>query len=203
MPGGLSVPVSDLTGPVQASRARSVSRRVAGMAMVEVLVALLVFAIGMLGLASAQLGGKRAGYDALQRSVATALAGDMLERVRANPLHAAAYAVSVRGEAGEGPVAPEIDCDRLACTGAQLAAFDLWQWYSLLLGTAIPDEGAEVLYTGTLRSPNACILAEGAVVEVVITWLALSGSGTSLPPECGTGGVPRHQLRLVTVVGRP
>lgn len=185
------------------SAARAVASGAAGLAMAEVLVALLVFSIGMLGLASAQLGGKRAGYDALQRSVAAALAGDLLERIRANPVHAAAYAATIGGDGGERPAAPEVDCDRSACTGSQLAVFDLWQWGNQLLGTEAHDDGAGVAHTGTLRSPRACIAVTGEVVQVVITWLALSGTGTLLPPDCGAIGASRHQLRLATFVARP
>lgn len=178
-------------------------RGASGLAMVETLVALLVFSIGMLGLAGAQLGGKRAGYDALQRSVATALAGDLLERVRANPVHAAAYAGTLGGDGGERPGSPEVDCDRSTCTGSQLAVFDLWQWGNQLLGSAANDDGVGMAHTGTLRSPRACIVVTGEVVQVDISWLALSGTGTRPSPDCGASGVPRHQLRLATFVGRP
>ena len=50
-----------------------------GFAMVELLFALLIFSVAMMGLWSGQMAGKRAGYDALQRTVATNLARDILE----------------------------------------------------------------------------------------------------------------------------
>ena len=190
---------ADLT-PAAANRL--VPGRCDGVAMVELLVALLVFSIGMLGLVGAQLGGKRAGYDALQRSVATALAGDLLERVRANPLHAPDYTAVIGGDEGESPGAPAVDCDRMTCSGAQLAAFDLWHWHTLLLGEGVADEGDGAPRPGTLRSPRACIATAGEEVEVVITWRALSGTGTRLSSGCGADSESRHRLSLTTFVGR-
>ena len=45
-----------------------------GVGMLEFLLALLIFCVGMMGLMSAQLAGKRAGFEASHRSTATALA---------------------------------------------------------------------------------------------------------------------------------
>ncbi|RLA48698.1 MAG: hypothetical protein DRQ98_14465, partial [Gammaproteobacteria bacterium] len=47
-----------------------------GVGLLEVLIALLIFTTGMMGLLSTQLAGKKAGYEATQRSIATALARD-------------------------------------------------------------------------------------------------------------------------------
>lgn len=177
-------------------------RRCGGVAMVELMVALLVFSTGMLGLFAAQLGGKRAGYDALQRSVATALAGDILERVRANPGHAPLYAVAIAADGAQPPPVPEADCDSLACTGAQLAAFDVWHWRKRLLGAAEAGDAIDAPdRSGSLRSPRACITATDGMVEVAITWRAMSRAGAPQSPACGTDIEPRQQLVLSTFVG--
>jgi type IV pilus assembly protein PilV len=195
MPGRLNQSNCSAAGAAAPARPGSTTPRLCvGIAMVELMVALLVFSIGWLGLASAQLTGKRAGYDALQRSVATALAGDLLERVRANPGHASRYAVEALGADGERLSEPEPNCDTSNCSGVQLAAFDLWQWQRQLLGG---DAGA----TGTLLAPRACIASDAGMVRVVITWLAVSRSGSQLLSSCGTDSQPRHQLGLVTFVG--
>lgn len=55
-----------------------------GFSLVEVLVALLVLAIGLLGLAGLQARGVSTNYSALQRSQATLYAHDIVERMRAN-----------------------------------------------------------------------------------------------------------------------
>ncbi len=55
-----------------------------GFSLVEVLVSLLILAIGLLGLAGVQTRGVTSNYSALQRSQATLYAYDIVERMRAN-----------------------------------------------------------------------------------------------------------------------
>src|SRR5512138_827355 len=56
----------------------------AGFTLIEVLIALVVLAIGMLGIAAVYLEGLRASRDALLRTQAVILAADMGDRIRAN-----------------------------------------------------------------------------------------------------------------------
>ena len=63
-----------------------------GLGMIEVMVAGLVFALGVLGMSSMQVTAKRTSYDALQRSLATSLARDMAARMRSNPAAIDTYA---------------------------------------------------------------------------------------------------------------
>jgi type IV pilus assembly protein PilV len=58
--------------------------RVRGFTLVEVLVALVVLSIGLLGIASLQLSSLRWNHGASKRSQATLLAYDILDRMRAN-----------------------------------------------------------------------------------------------------------------------
>ena len=51
-----------------------------GASLIEVLIAVLIFTSGALGLAGMQLVAKRNTYEATQRSIATGLAGDILEQ---------------------------------------------------------------------------------------------------------------------------
>lgn len=61
-----------------------------GFTLVEVLVALLILSIGLLGLAGLQAGGLRSNHSAYLRSQAVMLAHDMADRMRSNPVAAAA-----------------------------------------------------------------------------------------------------------------
>ena len=67
-------------------------RRQRGFTLVEVLVALVVMSVGMLGIAALYLEGLRAGRTALYRTTAVNLAGDMADRIRANRNAGLAYA---------------------------------------------------------------------------------------------------------------
>jgi type IV pilus assembly protein PilV len=198
-------------GPVEARKALAVGGH-RGVGMLEFVVALLIFSIGMMGLLSAQLAGKKAGYDAGQRSVATALARDILERMRSNPHQISAYRIVDAGDAGHRLPLPGADCDRSSCTAAQLAAFDLWQWESHLLGETEKYSDGNA---GGLVLPRACITTDGGEVVVAISWLALTAAGSPAASVCGgddleynaTAGevegstLERSQLMIATFIG--
>jgi type IV pilus assembly protein PilV len=65
--------------------------RSSGFTLVEVLIALVVLSIGMLGIAALYLDSLRASRAALSRTQAVTLAGDIGERIRANREPANAY----------------------------------------------------------------------------------------------------------------
>ncbi len=96
-----------------------------GFTLLEVLIALLVLSIGLLGLAALQTVSLRACEMANQRTTSTLLATDIVERMRANP-----QGVSngdYLGDAGAVTGTPP-DCNAIDCNTVQLAAFDLGQW---------------------------------------------------------------------------
>ncbi|MFJ3483598.1 type IV pilus modification protein PilV [Pseudomonas sp. NPDC090202] len=68
-----------------------------GMALTEVLVALLVFSLGVLGAALLQLNALKYSDSAMRSSQVSFLAHDLLERIRANP--DSHYALSSLGQA--------------------------------------------------------------------------------------------------------
>ena len=180
-----------------------------GVGMLEFLIALMIFSTGVMGLLSVQLASMRAVQQANQRSVATTMARDMLERIQANPSNAGAYVVRHVGDANRPVPVPVADCDDADCSTTQLAAFDLWQWETLLLGAAV-KHGA--LNVGGLRSPLACIGHQQGVVDVVISWRGGSSASQSPALDCvasgpagdvataGNDNAGRHQLQLSTYV---
>jgi type IV pilus assembly protein PilV len=89
-----------------------------GFTLIEVLIALTVLSLGLLGAAAMLLDSLRAQGDSLRRMVATHLLRDMAERIRANPAGAARYSTS-------GIEATEAPCGAAGCDAAQLAAADL------------------------------------------------------------------------------
>ena len=58
------------------------SNRAGGFTLVEVMVAVLVLSVGLLGFAALQSRGLRLNHDALIRTQATFLANDMMDRMR-------------------------------------------------------------------------------------------------------------------------
>ncbi|MBV2209089.1 MAG: type IV pilus modification protein PilV [Thermomonas sp.] len=62
-----------------------------GMSLIEVMVAVLVLAVGLLGIAAMQSLALRGGQSSLESSQAVMATSSMLEAIRANPTQAASY----------------------------------------------------------------------------------------------------------------
>ncbi|HUF71504.1 MAG TPA: type IV pilus modification protein PilV [Gammaproteobacteria bacterium] len=106
-----------------ASRLAQTRSKARGFSLLEVLVALLVLSIGLLGLASLQATTSRFNYGAYLRSQATTLAYDMADRMRANRDEALDGSYDVATFPSPAPV-----CGAVA--GATVAARDLSGWQS-------------------------------------------------------------------------
>jgi type IV pilus assembly protein PilV len=183
-------------------------RAQAGFTLLEVMIAVLVFAIGMLTTASLQLVAKRANYESLQRTTASQLAFDMLERIRANSAAMNSYTgggelVLGGGTRGAEPV-PNCDSVADACTAGDVALNDLWQWEQLVDGATEVSGGAG---TGGLVSPTACIRGPAGGVAgtytVAIAWRGVSELEDPVIDNCGSGSGlygANNELRRVVVV---
>jgi type IV pilus assembly protein PilV len=111
-----------------------------GFTLIEVLVALVVLSIGLLGIAKLVLFGVRANDSAYLRTQAVNLAYGVLDNMRGNVTvaQAGAYTVAL------GPYAPPGQmCNAVAapCAGAALAAYDLYQWKQQLLASLPNGDG--------------------------------------------------------------
>jgi type IV pilus assembly protein PilV len=100
-----------------------------GFTLLEILVALLVLSIGLLGLAGLQTFSLRNNHSALLRSQAVVLAYDALDRMRSNRDQAmlaagSAYNTSYSQAAGSYSAT---DCSS-NCTSSALATYDLAAW---------------------------------------------------------------------------
>lgn len=166
-----------------------------GVALLEVAIAILVIAIGAIGLASMQLSAKRAGFEAVQRTYASALAMDILERIRLNPSVLESYEQTVGGATQTTPTAT---CSGASCTEAQLVTLDLWAWEQGLDGAAETRAGGSV---GGLLNPTGCIVVDGRLVQVTIAW---EGYETMSDPDAGNdcglvGSTPDPNRHLLVV----
>jgi len=95
-----------------------------GFSLVEVLIALVIMSVGMLGIAGLYVQGMQAGRTSMFRHQAVILAGDVADRIRANPTAGAAYnhlanATGTNNSCVAGGV---------NCTPSQMAANDIFIW---------------------------------------------------------------------------
>ncbi|HIB83618.1 MAG TPA: type IV pilus modification protein PilV [Chromatiaceae bacterium] len=134
-----------------------------GFTLIEVLVAVVVLSIGLLGLAGMQLAGLQNNQSALYRSIATYQAWDMADRLRANSV--GIDDGSYDNRAGN----PAIDnCISVGCTTAQLANYDISTWNadndSLLPG------GTGTVCRDSDLSTDACEIG-GTRFAIRISWV--------------------------------
>ena len=125
-----------------------------GFSMVEILVTIVVMAIGLLGLAGLQATSLRNTEESYQRSQAAALAYDMLDRMRANSAGVTA------GDYDSITAAPgsHTDCTAGTCTTSQMATYDNYDWQTKIAAALSSGSGAV--------SGNGA----GSVFTITISW---------------------------------
>lgn len=130
----------------------AVQRRRGGFTLIEVLIALVVMSVGMLGIAGLYVFGMQAGRTSIMRHHAVTLAGDIADRIRANPRAGNAYRdVGADNNCVDGGI---------DCTPEQMAGNDIFLWKA---------QAAEVLPNGTV----AVVVDNAAAVptyQITISW---------------------------------
>ena len=120
-----------------------------GFTLLEVLIALLVLSVGLLGLAGLQTRGLATGHNAYLRSQAVLLARDMAERIRVNTNYVLTTEDSSETvytiDYDQTPTST--DCSVASCTPAQLAQYDIDQWLTSL-GNILPTGDGQISKNG-------------------------------------------------------
>ncbi len=135
------------------------NKRVSGFTLVEVLIALIIMSVGMLGIAGLYVHSLQAGSTSLFRHHAVTLAGDIADRIRANPRAGATYAAlpGANNNCINGGV---------NCTRDQMAANDVFIWLQQAAAT-LPNDGTlqngpvQVVYNNAVSPP---------VYQITISW---------------------------------
>ncbi len=115
-----------------------VPRNYRGDTTIEVLVTVLILAVGVLGVAAMQVTTLKNLNSSYTAGIAEIVAVDFSERMRANPT--AALADNYVHSAAPGTF---IDCAANACTLTQLAAYDVGSWW-VVLGATLPSASGQV-----------------------------------------------------------
>ena len=125
-----------------------------GSSLLEVLVALLIMAGGLLGLASLQMISLKNINNAQFHSLATAYAYDMAERMRSNK-------VAVLAGDYDAISATQSDPACSPCTTAQVAQLDGYQWNQQI---------SQNVNTGGLPSGSGTVTKSGKLFNIKIKW---------------------------------
>lgn len=174
--------------------------RARGYTLLEILIAVLVLALGIIGGASLQLGALRARHQSVLLSQATQLAASLAERMRANPAQSDTYlTLNYDALAEPAPSAPSVLCHGGACDAAQLALADLYDakvlaQQTLPGGRVLICRDAGLWSGGKLRWE--CAAGAGAPVVVKIGWRGKRPDGK---PDVDTDGV--HPPGVAMVAG--
>lgn len=121
-------------------------RQVRGFTLIEVLIALIILSVGMLGIAGLYVHSMQAGRTSLFRHNAVMLAGDVADRIRANPRAAAAYAGAGLNNNCAPPAA-------VNCTPPEMAANDIFLWNQQAADT-LPNGAVAVAFDNAVVPPT-------------------------------------------------
>jgi type IV pilus assembly protein PilV len=125
------------------------TRRQTGVSLVEVLVTVVIVAIGLLGLAGMQSRLQASDMESYQRAQALLLLDDMAARITSNRAAAAAYASGSASPLGVGMTCPTID------STSSRAELDAADWCHLLQGAAEETSGGA--RAGAMIGARGCI----------------------------------------------
>lgn len=150
------------------------SRLFSGFTLLEVLIAVVVLAIGVLGLALLQFSALRGDNQSSERSLAQAFAYEIADQMRANTAAAGQDLFSIA--AGTTAPAPLVNCGADACSPTEMAAWELSQWQTRLINSL--PEG-----TARIQCSAAAGCAPGLMHTVSVIWNEnrLSGLDNACP----------------------
>lgn len=158
-----------------------------GFSLLELLVAIVVFSVGMLAVAGLQTVSKSANFESLQRTTAAQIANGLLEDMRTNGSGIDIYLASGALGNGVNYTEPVPQCSIGAeCSAAQKATHDLWYWERALDGDFETNDGNG---TGGLMFPALCIngpAGGGAgIYQISIAWRGTAAMTGGVVNQCG------------------
>ena len=137
-----------------------------GFTLIEVAVALIVLAVGLLGIAGMQSSGMQNTLKSHHRAVAMMQAQDIADRIRANisGMRATAYTNAIPGSAPS----PNCMTSGATCTPTQLAATDLFNWQTE--NAAVLPSGAGSIACTDIDATTVAAFEAGTSCTITIRW---------------------------------
>jgi len=120
-----------------------------GFSLVEVLITLVIMSVGMLGIAGLYVQSMQAGRTSMFRHQAVTLAGDVADRIRANPRAAAAYT---------DPNGADSNCvlGGADCNPVQMASNDIFLWKAQA-AESLPNGDVTIVLDNAVIPPSYTI----------------------------------------------
>jgi type IV pilus assembly protein PilV len=148
----------------------SIGKMQTGFTLLEVLVAIVVLSLGLLGLAGLQAASLRNNQTAYYRGIATQQAYDMADRMRANLAGVRAPNNSYNNLAAVIPANP--GCFTTGCTAANMAVTDHFQWNTV--NAALLPNGV-----GSVACAAGAVCAAGGnwAFDITVSWAERSEAG--------------------------
>lgn len=168
--------MNGLTGKMQGiqSRGRQNQTRQKGFSLIEVLISMLIFLMGIVGIVGLQGQAIRVTHDSFQRSQATWMAHEMIERMKVNPrgipLQRTLSAAISSNVAMICPSFPAPDCVARSCHRIDMATYDI---SNLLCENTIINPQMIISCTPVTCDP-------GALVTVNVSWDSRGSVGGAL-----------------------
>lgn len=189
------MPAAERPGAVPRGARPTARDRSRGTSLVEVLVAVVVSAIGLMGLVALQTGALRSAKTAVVAGAANAAVDELADRMRSNMLaHATAngYARVARYETLAGTKPDRTDCAVPSCTVDEVIREDLADWQRSL-ATRLPDAAGIVLRDAP------------TVYRVVVAWRERAATVDAPPANgaCPAEVAAPEAVRCVVVTVRP
>lgn len=142
---------------------RQVRTSASGFSLIEVLISLVILAVGLLGMTALQNEALKYNHAAFTESQALFLIADMTERIRANR-SSSNYTIELTQSAPTEPVAK---CNVASCTSAQMAAWDIYEWRAMVEDPAYLPNGNSAISFDTLENEYT--------ISVSYEWTQLGG----------------------------
>ena len=161
-----------------------------GFSLIELLVSIVIFGVGLLAVAGLQTVSKRANFEGFQRTVASQIGYGLLEDLRSNGNGINVYLAAPDLGGGVIGTEPAPNCANVAstCNAAEKAVHDLWFWEQLLDGGF--ETGAAGA-SGGILSPTICI--DGPVgggpgaYAITVAWRGSASMTDDGSITCGAG----------------
>ena len=170
-----------------------------GFSLLEVLISMVIIAIGLLGMAALQVKSQQAELESYQRAQALLLLQEMYKRMNNNRRAINCYLTANTGNAyvGNGVEPSDVSGCGDSQVARDVADEDFSDWDDLLDGASETFAGNNV---GAMIGARGCITSVGDIYTISVAWQGLTDTVTPAN-NCGSGlyGVDENKRRVASL----